>query len=235
MVNRYYKNMIYKLFPGRCILCNLPSGRQLDLCSACENELPWLGPHCQYCALPLAKQDAYNVCGQCLRKPPYFSHCYTALRYDFPVDHLITGFKHRRKLNYGAILSQIWLDNLGADLDSIPDALIPVPLHWRRRLLRGFNQSELLAEDFSRALNIPICRAISHPQATVSQQGLSAAARRTNLHKAFHFKPEYKIDGLHLAIVDDVVTTTATANTLAAILARNGARQVDIWCLARTP
>jgi ComF family protein len=108
-------------------------------------------------------------------------------------------------------------------------------MHWRRRISRGFNQSLLIAKDLGSALNIPIYHAVNHPRASHSQQGLSAAARRKNLRQAFSFNSAYDIKGKHLAVIDDVVTTTATANTMAAILARNGAKQVDIWCLARTP
>lgn len=239
MVNRFNVHSAHKLSyqfaPGRCILCQSPSLRDLDLCLGCENELPWLSSRCARCALPLPQNHYQTHCGQCLRKPPAFSHCITALRYDFPVDRLIAGFKHQKKLNYGAVLAALWLSRCQTQLDTLPDQLIPVPMHWRRRILRGFNQSLLLAKDFSNTLGIPVNHAINHPRASHSQQGLSAAARRKNLQQAFAFVKGADVKGKHLAVIDDVVTTTATANTMAAILARNGAARVDIWCLARTP
>jgi ComF family protein len=239
MVNRSPKNdikkLIYQLIPGRCILCQSPSLRHMDLCQSCENELPWLGSRCECCALPLAENHQYTRCGKCLRNPPAFQHCICPLRYDFPVDRLIAGFKHQKKLKYGAVLSKLWLSHCQAQIDTLPDALIPVPVHWRRRLLRGFNQSSLIAKDLSAALDIPIYHAVSHPHATRSQQGLSAAARRKNLQHAFAFSKHHNVNGKHLAVIDDVLTTTATANTMAVILARNGAARIDIWCLARTP
>ncbi|CAA0097636.1 Uncharacterised protein [Zhongshania aliphaticivorans] len=239
MVNRFHipgiKNLSYRLIHGRCILCQTPSRRDIDLCHPCEIELPWLINQCSCCALPLPMNHIQNRCGRCLRKPPDFHQCIAALCYDFPVDRLIAGFKHQKKLHYGAVLSKLWLDHCRDQLGTLPDALIPVPMHWRRRLQRGFNQSIILANDFGNALNIPVHHAIKHPRATHSQQGLSAAARRKNLHHAFAFLANADIKGKHLAVIDDVVTTTATANTMAAILARNGATRIDIWCLARTP
>jgi len=235
MVNRFYNKLIYKAFKGLCILCQTPSRRQIDLCHACEADLPWLGPQCARCALPLSPKDAHSHCGRCLSKPPVFSHCLTPLRYDFPVDRLIAGFKYHGQLQYGSVLAQLWLANLGGDLAPCPELLVPIPMHWRRRWQRGFNQAALLADDWGRAMNIPVCHALTHPRATLTQQGLSAAQRSSNLRKAFALNANSPIHGKHIAIVDDVVTTTATANTVAAILARNGARQIDIWCLARTP
>lgn len=235
MVNRFYKKLIYNAFKGRCALCNGPSFRQIDLCQGCEADLPWLEAHCARCALPLSKHDNYSECGRCLSKPPAFSQCLTSLRYDFPVDRLIAGFKHRGQLNYGSILAQLWLNSVGGDLDVLPELLVPVPLHWRRRWQRGFNQAAIVADDWGKALNIPVYHALAHPRATPSQQKLNAAMRQKNIKQAFSFVPNSPVQGKHIAIVDDVVTTTATANTVAAILARNGARQIDIWCLARTP
>jgi ComF family protein len=138
-------------------------------------------------------------------------------------------------MHHGSVLAELWLQRCQAQLGTKPDALIPVPIHWRRRLFRGFNQSLVLANDLGKALDINVLHAISHPRATHSQQGLSAAARRKNAQRAFRFLADVDIKGKHLVIVDDVVTTTATANTMAAILARNGAARIDIWCLARTP
>lgn len=239
MVNRYRQNtfqkLSYQLAPGRCILCEGASQRHLDLCQSCEIELPWLGSHCSCCALPLPEYKQAALCGNCLQRPPNFHKCFCALRYDFPVDRLIAGFKHRRKLTFGAVLCNLWLKQCHSQLDTKPDALVPVPIHWRRRLARGFNQSLFIANELGADLNIPIYHAIQHPKATHSQQGLNAAERRKNLRQAFTFSKAYNIKGKHLAVIDDVVTTTATANTVAAILARNGAARVDIWCLARTP
>lgn len=236
MVNRLLQDLFYTLFPGTCLLCQQPSGRHFDLCQACEAELPWLGKHCSRCALPLPTTETSPLCGQCQNQPPAFSRCTSAWTYGFPVNHLITDFKHRHSLASFHTLAELWLKantpTLGA---ARPDALMPVPLHWRRRWQRGFNQSCLLAEHWGKALQIPVIHNLHRDRHTPPQQGLSAADRRRNLRQAFSLKRPGDIAGKSIALVDDVLTTGATAHSLATILSRGGASRVDIWCLARTP
>lgn len=238
MVNSacFSSSLLQRFFPSRCLICQLPSRRSRELCVDCEADLPWLGARCRQCALPLPRGSSALLCGKCVSKPPAFSRCLCPLRYDFPVDRLITGFKHHRQFAHAALLAQLWIEAT-ADLigDPSPDIIMPVPLHWRRRFQRGYNQSELLAKWWSDALHIPMLNTLRRHRATPSQQGLSAKQRRRNLHKAFILNKPEQIQGKHIALVDDVLTTGATAHSLAAILARNGARQIDIWCLARTP
>lgn len=238
--------LLHSLFPSQCLLCHLPSERARELCVDCEAGLPWLGARCRQCALPLPRGSSDLFCGKCLSKSPAFSRCLCPLRYDFPVDRLVTGFKHHRQFANGALLAQLWLE---ANADQIaghgdhchasgmraPDIIVPVPLHWRRRFHRGYNQSELLAKWWSNALHIPMLKAVYRHRATPSQQGLTAKQRRRNLQDAFVIPKPELIKHQHIALVDDVLTTGATAHSLAAILTRNGACQVDVWCLARTP
>ncbi|MDY0006609.1 MAG: double zinc ribbon domain-containing protein [Spongiibacteraceae bacterium] len=222
----------FAILPGECVLCRLPSGRRRDLCADCEYTLPWLGSCCAVCALPLATG---GICGQCLRAPPPFATIRAAFCYDTPVDQLINRFKHRRQPACGRILGTLLADHLEeTELPARPDALIPVPLHWRRHWRRGFNQAEILAWDLGQRLNLPVLgRALRRRRRTPAQQGLDARARRRNLRGAFQVRRP--LDGLHLAVVDDVVTTAATSREVARTLLAAGAATVEIWCLARTP
>lgn len=235
MVNRFFKTLFCKVFPSHCLLCLQPSRRQLSLCEPCQGDLPWLTRHCRQCALPLADAGDDERCGQCLSLPPAFSRCLCPLRYDFPVNHLVTGFKYHRQFANGALLAELWLQRWATPLEQPPELIVPVPLHWRRRLHRGYNQAELVARHWSLALDIPMATPLQRRRATAAQQGLSAQDRQHNLHDAFVLRQAKLVAGKHIALVDDVLTTGATARNVAAILARGGARQVDIWCLARTP
>lgn len=237
MVNRSrWRRAFDALFPYDCLLCQLPSNCNKAICDACESELPWLGAHCRQCALPLPPGSSAIRCGQCLKRPPAFARCLCPLRYDFPVGGLINQFKHHGQLAAGALLGELWLEACHDRMEAAqPDLLVPVPLHWRRRWRRGYNQAELLAEQWSSALKIPMARAAKRSQGTAAQQGLSASQRRRNLRGAFSVTRPADLSGKHLAVVDDVLTTGATAHSLAAILTRCGACRVDIWCLARTP
>lgn len=224
------------LFPAPCLLCGLASADYRLLCPECDAALPRLSQQpyvCSCCALPLAS-DA-SLCGKCLRKPPAFSQSSIAFRYDHPLDSLIQQFKYRRQLSSGKLLARLLADTCRHS--EHPDFLVPVPMHWRKRWQRGFNQSELLAYWVGKALEIPVlpaCKQIRHHH---SQKGLGRRERLKNQRQAFapNTAVTHQLANKHIALVDDVVTTTATARALSELLLKAGARRVDIWALARTP
>ncbi|WP_347507567.1 ComF family protein [Pseudomonas anguilliseptica] len=219
------------------LLCDEVADAALAICTSCEAELPWLGGHCQVCALPLPSQGL--VCGACLNKPPSFSKVEVPWRYAFPVDSLITRFKHQAKWPLGRLLGELLSHHLQHAFDEglpRPDLLLPVPLADKRQRQRGFNQAGLLAQWLSTSLQLPLqthwlLRVIDTP----AQQQLDAATRKRNLRKAFALAPGNAISGLHVALVDDVLTTGATAESLARLLKKAGTARIDVYCLARTP
>lgn len=217
------------LWPGRCVACAAATPDYSDLCRDCRDDLPWLGTACGHCALPLPQA---GLCGVCQRRLPAFDCCRAVLRYAPPASYLINSFKHRGQLSCGRVLAQLWAERLARGPAPI-DALVPVPLHWRRRWHRGFNQAEELAQWLSKSQGIPCQNLLRRTRPTPSQQGLTAAERRHNLKGAFRLKGS--VQGMHLALVDDVVTTGSTGATLAQLLKRHGAQRVELWCIARTP
>ncbi|MNS24354.1 DNA utilization protein GntX [compost metagenome] len=220
-----------------CLLCDETADGIPPVCTACEIELPWLGDHCLTCALPLPA--AGLTCGHCLKQPPAFEHVISPWTYSFPVDSLITRFKHNAKWPFGRLLAELlaqYLQHRFEDDLQRPDALIPVPLATRRLRQRGFNQAAMLARWLSDALDIPCDeRLLRRTQDTDAQQALNAQARRKNLRNAFSLIPGAAVKGRHLALIDDVLTTGATAQALAWLLIDAGAVRVDVYCLARTP
>jgi ComF family protein len=220
-----------------CLLCDETADTELAICSSCEAELPWLGEHCQVCALPLPSHGL--VCGACLQKPPSFSKVEVPWRYAFPVDSLITRFKHQAKWPLGRLLGELLSQHLQhafAEGLKKPELLLPVPLAYKRQRQRGFNQAGLLAQWLSGLLQLPqqthwLQRTLDTP----AQQQLDAATRKRNLRQAFALNAGCPIAGLHVALVDDVLTTGATAESLARLLRKAGAARVDVYCLARTP
>ncbi|HWQ55631.1 MAG TPA: ComF family protein [Bryobacteraceae bacterium] len=113
------------------------------------------------------------------------------------------------------------------------DLVVPVPLHWRRRWSRGFNQSELLAQDMARRCGIPVQNIVRRTRATDVQAGLSNSRRRRNVADAFRVKAREAVAGRRILLVDDVMTTGATASACAAVLKRAGAKSVALLALAR--
>lgn len=220
-----------------CLLCDEPAEAEMPICVACEAEMPWLGEHCQTCALPLP--EAGLTCDGCLLEPPAYEQVAVPWRYDFPVDSLITRFKHNAKWPFGHLLADVLSQYLQHRFDEDlprPDALLPVPLAARRLRQRGFNQAAMLARWLSRQLDLPCEESVVHRiQDTSAQQDLDAKARKRNLRNAFALTSDANVKGRHLALVDDVLTTGATAQALARLLMNAGAARVDVYCLARTP
>lgn len=173
------------------------------------------------------------MCGDCLQHPKPFTRTVAAMQYAHPVDFLINRFKHQRQFSCGDFLAGELLQPLqtaysGGDW---PQLLIPVPLHWSRALARGFNQSQLIGQQLSRWLHIPLAQTCKRHRRNPRQQGLDRKERLRNLRAAFSVVAP--VAGRHLALVDDVMTTGATVTELASSLRRAGAVRVDIWVLAR--
>ncbi|RBH54442.1 MULTISPECIES: ComF family protein [Pseudomonas] len=220
-----------------CLLCDETTDTPHPICTPCESELPWLMEACQVCALPLAATGL--TCGQCLKQPPAFEQVIAPWTYRFPLDSLITRFKHQSQWPLGRLLGELLAQALRERFDDglpRPDLLLPVPMATRRLRQRGYNQAAMLANWLSQSLEISADEhRLQRVQDTIAQQELDARARRRNLLKAFALAPGAKVEGLHLALVDDVLTTGATAESLARLLMKAGARRVDVYCLARTP
>ncbi|HVW11060.1 MAG TPA: ComF family protein [Bryobacteraceae bacterium] len=113
------------------------------------------------------------------------------------------------------------------------DAVVAVPLHWKRRWRRGFNQAELLAKEISKRRRIPLVKALRRVRPTATQSGLTSAARRLNITGAFQPKPGMNLRGRRVLLIDDVFTTGATASACASALKRAGAASVSLLTLAR--
>lgn len=229
--SRLLRHLSYRPFPGLCLCCGLPSNRPLDLCTGCEATLPAIGACCPQCAIPL---PATTICGECLVQPPPFTRILVCHPYSQPVSGLILALKQRRDLAAGQVLGRLLAQHVQSTLgsDDYPQRLVPVPLHWRRRLSRGFNQAVELARPVSRELGIPLTPGLARRTHATTQQGRDRDARRRQLRGVFDISRD--LSGEHIAVIDDVVTTTGTARALAQALISAGAQRVEIWCLART-
>ncbi len=229
--NNWWHKALDILLPPRCVLCGLPSG-SVGICGPCKLDLPWAGPQCCQCGLPLpAAQD--QVCGQCIRNPPPYCRTVSPLQYCFPADQLVRAFKFHRQLAEGRVLSHLLCEYVIIKGFTQPDALIPVPLHYTRMIKRGFNQAFELGSYISRVLGIPQHSAgLRRRRNTKAQSGLSRQQRRSNLRGAFYWRGHQK-PGRHVALIDDVMTTGATVSECARVLKKAGAQRVDVWVPTR--
>ncbi|HEY8940470.1 MAG TPA: ComF family protein [Cellvibrio sp.] len=229
------KTLFNRVLPNHCLLCGDTSSASL-ICNCCHRLLPHLQqyPHlCNCCSLPL-KLPA-PLCGHCLERKPAFTRSYIAFSYEHPLDYLIHQFKYRRQLTGGKLLGDLLIEHCGRVEQ--PHFLVPAPIHWRKRWQRGFNQTELLARALGKSLQLPVINALRQTRYHAAQKSLGRQQRQKNLRQSLAVNPRYfpNIRGAHIALVDDVVTTTATVRALSELLLKAGAQQVDIWALARTP
>lgn len=199
------------------------------VCAACSADLPRLeASGCPQCALP---QPASAVCPACVAHPPAFDRSYAAFRYAFPIDRLVHALKYRHRLPLALWAARQLAERLTGQSF---DALVPVPLHPDRLRERGFNQAGEIARHLKNRLLFPVDRrSLQRTRDTHRQSDLSPRERARNLGQAF--SATSRLDGRHLLLIDDVMTTGATANACARVLKAAGAASVTVAVLARTP
>ncbi|MGM0824280.1 MAG: ComF family protein [Pseudomonadota bacterium] len=219
--------VVRRALPGYCAFCLDPLGGEASWCTACFDQLPWNRPACPRCGDGLTSPQQ-SLCGHCVSKRPAFEAAHVALRYQFPISALVRDFKFNAKPRAGMLLCEL----MQRSLPSPPfDAILPVPMTPERARERGFNQARWLATELGRRTGLPVLE-VQRVKQGPSQRRLNRQARFANLSGAFKINsspPGY------VAIVDDVVTTGATAHALALALRRAGAERVDVWAAARTP
>lgn len=171
------------------------------------------------------------VCGACLQRPPAWDQALAALVYEYPVDQLVQHFKFRHSMACGQLLADELIHCVRHSGTSLPDIIMPVPLHFTRRFWRGFNQAEFLARQLGLLLNIPVLvHKLRRNKKTAAQSGLDRKERRKNVHGAFSCRP---LSNVKVALVDDVLTTGTTLTACTKAVRSAGASQVAVWVAAR--
>ena len=224
----------YTLLHSCCVLCGGRGRPYLDICNACEADLPWVTRPCPVCSLPT---ESGGLCAECLTTRRQFSAAICPFSYRFPVDILIQRFKQQQHLASGRVLAELLASCAAGQLRQLDlqDALVaPVPLHKRKQRKRGFNQAALIAEPVSRVLGAsPAPGLLSRTMETPEQKTLSLGDRRKNLRGAFQCNEPIK--DRRILLVDDVITTTSTVSEITRVLFDAGAADVIVLAVARTP
>ncbi len=220
--------------PPLCPSCREPLGDGAGLCAECWSKLSLIEPpYCARLGIPFTYDPGPGILSmEAIAAPPAYDRARAAVRYDDVARALVQSFKYGDRLDLAPLMGR-WMARAGRELFEGADALVPVPLHWRRLWARRFNQSAALAAEISRAANVPVeLDALKRVRATPQQVGLSKAARAENVQGAFR-ADKGAVNGKHLILIDDVLTSGATADTCARALLRAGAERVDVLVFAR--
>jgi len=215
------------------MLCSSHEGGATGLCQPCLQSLPWHNAaQCPQCGL---LSDGL-ACGSCLRSQPSFDATQALFSYDYPLDRLLQHYKYRQSLHLAGTFASLFISKLsGTSIRQAPkpDLIIPMPMHGERLKQRGFNQALEIARLISKNTQIKLdYTACQRTRLTPPQASLPLKERIKNMRGVF--KCEKNLQGLNIALVDDVMTTGASLNELAKTLKQAGAAHVECWVIART-
>ena len=227
--------LLDSVLPPRCISCEAPVDGQGQLCPDCWSHVRFIDrPMCATCGLPFEfDQGDGAVCGACAAANPVYRRAPSVMVYNADSRDLIFRFKHADRTDAAPTFAK-WMARSGQDLVAATDLVVPVPLHRARLLKRRFNQSALLSNAIAKLSGLdPEPGLLERVRNTPSQGGRSRSAR--NVSGAFRVRSKFrgKPEGRSILLVDDVMTTGATAEACARILAKSGALHVDVLTLAR--
>jgi ComF family protein len=222
--------------PTLCVACREPVSGD-GVCATCWAKLSFIAPpFCARLGIPFVYDPGPGILSmQAIADPPAYQRARAAVRYDDVARTLVHQLKYHDRTDLAPAMGR-WMARAGQELLGEADVLVPVPLHWRRGFSRRFNQSGALARSISRQSGVPVSRdALRRIRPTEHQIGLSRAERATNVQGAFKVAPEHRteIQGRRVVLVDDVLTSGATADACARALLRARAAQVDVLVFAR--
>ena len=228
-----------RLYPEVCQVCHeqRASAAEGFLCEGCRNQVEWIDhPYCDRCGTPFEGEITTRfTCSNCQELDLHFRSARAAIHLKGPGQRVILDYKYRHGLWFEQLLGE-WL--VVRALEDVRredwDWIVPVPLHWWKARQRSFNQAERLGRMLSKATGIPLnTRLLRRNRATGTQTRLNRDEREENMKRAFEYRPRERLAGQRILLVDDVLTTGATASACAKVLRKNGASVVDVWTVAR--
>lgn len=237
-----------------CICCGkiIDWSRTYRLCDDCMKSIKWnTGRVCEKCGKKLSDNNPRDICFDCSANRHEFRKGYSCAEYGTHERYIVMGFKYGNKLHIGETIGEMLTDRMQAligkeELRFAYDLLVPVPISHKKELVRGFNQSQLIAAHFAEKsklklknvtysgnkikLNEPLIRT----KDTSAMKGLNPTERKENIKDCFDIKPVYteKVKGSNCLVVDDIYTTGATIDEISSTLYKMGAKNVDFLSFA---
>lgn len=231
-----FRSLVDLLLPPACMACDEPVRQPRSLCGPCWSAMPAIsGTACRQCGIPLPIEwQAETHCLACLKEPPPFHEARAPYLYEGPARQLVLRFKHGRER---------WAEPMAIAMHRAAPGwlepnrlLVPVPLHRWRIAARGYNQALVLARALAKLSPAEVAPDwLLRVKNTPSTSGMKRAQRQRNVVGAFRVRPEARprLQGRHVVLIDDVMTTGATAAACARVLRRAGAARVDVLTYAR--
>ena len=226
-------------YPNACQICRSQEATSGEgyVCAGCRQGVRRIQePFCERCGLPFIGEITTRFeCGNCREMELHFSFARAAVSAEGVALDVIHRYKYHRALWFEPFLADLLVASAAPQLRcSDWHLIIPVPLHPLKQREREFNQAERLAQRLSRATQIPVrSRWLQRAQPTRTQTLLSRPERAANVRRAFAPTRRCRLDGERIVLVDDVLTTGATASACAEILRKHGAGEVCVWTVAR--
>jgi ComF family protein len=231
------------LLPPGCPVCDAVVDKAGTLCGPCWRQVDFLGSlQCSVCGLPFefdpdpgSGGSESILCGACIRDRPSFDRARAVMVYGDFSRRMVLAFKHADRTDAAPAFGS-WLARAGKTLTADTDLIVPVPLHWTRLFRRRYNQAALLAQALGRETGLTVVPDLLQRRRKTPPQGrLGLAQRRRNVRGAFRVHPAKRgrLTGQRVLLVDDVLTTGATASACARALLKGGAGAVDVLTLTR--
>ena len=228
----------YRYFFCACTFCGSRNTSEPLICSSCKIDLltPLFRPQCEACKLPLPGSYDQTHCQECRIQPPLYDDCYVATTYEFPASTLVHRLKYQNKAFVARLVGQLLAELRENANRPFPDLVCCVPMHSSKLREKHYNHAGEIARLAAKELSLAFypCLLIK-TQPTESQSKLGRTARMKNLKNSIAVSCETNINGKHVAVVDDVMTTGATFDLITGLLKAKGADKVEVWAFARTP
>lgn len=231
------RRMLDLVYPPQCMSCQRAVGQTGALCARCWGAMPFITrPFCERLGTPFAVDIGDSLLSpEAIAEPPVFGRARAVAAHDGVARDLVRGLKYGDRQELARSMATM-MRLAARDVIADAEVIVPVPLHWTRLWSRRFNQSALLSLRLGALTGLPVALdALARIKRTRPQVGLSRAQRRENLQGAFRVAPDraIAIDGRRVLLVDDVLTTAATANACARCLLKAGAESVDVAVFTR--
>ena len=236
-VVKYWNAFLEVLFPSnlKCLFCNadIPDHDKQVYCSGGETTAPFnRGKRCKICDCEMEGDG--DVCDGCLEYKKHFDKAVAPMKYEGPAKALILKLKNDNAAYLAPDMARLMSDRLNQESFSF-DLIIPVPLSQKSLAKRKYNQSQLLADELGKIFDKPVDDSVLIKiKETKHQKNLNISQRKTNWHGAFKIQNKRAVFGKNVLLVDDVVTTGATANECSSVL-KKYAKRVWVVCFARNP